>query len=39
MIRDRDSYDRNDDGFSDIRKLNSETVGFRAYYKTSPIRG
>ena len=36
MIRDRDSYDRNGDGFSDIPELNSETVGFRAYYKTSP---
>ena len=36
MIKDRDSYDRNGDGFSDIPKLNSETAGFRAYYKTSP---
>ena len=35
MVRSRDSYDRNDDGFSDIPKLNSETAGFRAYYKTS----
>lgn len=38
MIKDRDSYDRNGDGFSDIPKLNSETAGFRAYYKTRPIR-
>jgi len=36
MVKDRDPYDRNEDGFSDIPKLNSETVGFRAYYKTSP---
>ncbi len=35
MVKDRDSYDRNDDGFSDVPKLNSETVGFRAYYNTS----
>ena len=38
MIKDRDSYDRNGDGFSDIPKLNSETAGFRAYYKLRPIR-
>lgn len=37
MVKDRDKYDRNGDGFSDIPKLNSETVGFRAYYKTSPF--
>lgn len=36
MVKDRDSYDRNGDGFSDVPLLNSETVGFRAYYKTSP---
>ena len=30
-----DAYDRNGDGFSDIPSLNSETAGFRAYYKTS----
>lgn len=35
MVRDRDSYDRNGDGFSDIPKLSSETAGFRAYYKFS----
>lgn len=35
MVKNRDSYDRNDDGFSDLPKLNSETVGFRAYYNTS----
>lgn len=35
MIRDRDAYDRNGDGFSEIPTTNSETVGFRAYYKTS----
>ncbi len=36
QIKSREAYDRNDDGFSDIPKLNSETVGFRGYYKTSP---
>ena len=35
MVRDRASYDRNGDGFSDIPQLNSETAGFRAYYRTS----
>ena len=36
QLKERHAYDRNDDGFSDIPKLNSETAGFRAYYKTSP---
>lgn len=36
MVKSKDSYDRNDDGFSDSPKLNSETVGFRGYYKISP---
>lgn len=35
MLKDRDWYDRNGDGFSDIPKINSETVGFRGYYRTS----
>ena len=35
QVRDRHDYDRNLDGFTDIPKLNSETIGFRAYYKTS----
>lgn len=35
QVKDRDGYDRNDDGFSDITKLKSQTIGFRAYYKTS----
>lgn len=35
MVKHRDAYDRNNDGFSDLPKLNSETVGFRGYYKTS----
>ena len=34
MIRDREGYDRNDDGFTEIPKLESETIGFRGYYKT-----
>ena len=35
MIKDRDAYDRNDDAFTDIPKMKSETIGFRGYYKTS----
>ena len=35
QIKSRGGYDRNDDGFTDITKLRSETLGFRAYYKTS----
>lgn len=35
QVKSRGGYDRNDDGFSDITKLRSETAGFRAYYKTS----
>ena len=35
QIKGRGGYDRNDDGFTDITKLRSETAGFRAYYKTS----
>ncbi len=35
QVKDRGAYDRNDDGFSDITKLKSRTLGFRAYYKTS----
>ena len=35
MIKDRDAYDRNEDGFTDIPRLRSETAGFRGYYKTS----
>ena len=34
MIRDRQAYDRDGDGFSEIPKLNSETIGFRGYYRT-----
>ncbi|MBQ2429794.1 MAG: TonB-dependent receptor, partial [Alistipes sp.] len=35
MIKDRDAYDRNGDGFTDITRMQSETIGFRGYYKTS----
>lgn len=35
MAKDRDAHDYNNDGFSDILKMNSETLGFRGYYKTS----
>ena len=35
MVKDRDAYDRNDDGFTDITMMKSETIGFRGYYKTS----
>lgn len=35
QVKNRGGYDRNDDGFTDITNLRSETVGFRGYYKTS----
>ncbi|MDR2120979.1 MAG: TonB-dependent receptor [Tannerella sp.] len=34
MVKNRDYYDRNGDGFSDIPQIGSETAGFRAYYRT-----
>lgn len=34
-VKSKDAYDHNDDGFSDSPKLNSETIGFRGYYRTS----
>lgn len=33
--RNRQQYDRDNDGYSDIPYLNSTTVGFRSYFKTS----
>lgn len=36
MVKNRSGYDRDNDGFSEIPKVNSETVGFRGYYKISP---
>ena len=33
--RNRQHYDRDDDGFSDIPHLNSTTAGFRSFFKTS----
>ncbi|MGN0186704.1 MAG: TonB-dependent receptor domain-containing protein [Paludibacteraceae bacterium] len=33
--RNRKQYDRDNDGFSDIPKLNSTTAGFRGFFKTS----
>ncbi len=35
MIKDRKPVDYNDDGFTDILKMESQTAGFRGYYKTS----
>lgn len=35
QVKNRGGYDRNDDEFTDITNLRSETVGFRGYYKTS----
>ena len=35
MAKDRDAYDRNDDDFTDITHVKSETIGFRGYYKLS----
>ncbi|NLZ18871.1 MAG: TonB-dependent receptor [Bacteroidales bacterium] len=36
MVRRRDAYDRNADGFSDAPMLRSETLGARAFHKLSP---
>lgn len=35
MVKSRSAYDRDGDGFSEIPKLGSETIGFRGYYKLS----
>lgn len=35
MVKDRDSYDRNGDGFSEVPQLKSETIGFRGFHKLS----
>lgn len=35
MVRHRDAYDRNGDGFSDVPTLRSETLGMRSYHKFS----
>ena len=35
MAKDRDAIDYNDDGFTDVLKMESQTLGFRGYYKTS----
>ncbi len=32
-VRDRDSYDRNGDGYSELPKLQTNMVGFRGFYK------
>lgn len=34
MLKDRQPYDRNGDGFSEIPLITSETLGFRSYYRT-----
>ena len=33
MVRNREEYDRNDDGFSEMPALSSQTLGFRAFQK------
>ncbi len=35
MVKDRDAYDRNDDGFVDLTSMLARTIGFRGYYKTT----
>ena len=35
VLRQREAYDRDDDGFSEIPSLNSATLGMRSYFKTS----
>lgn len=32
-VRDRDAYDRNGDGFSELPRLESQAIGFRAFQK------
>ncbi len=34
-VRDREEYDRDGDGFSEVPILNNKTIGFRSYYRTS----
>jgi outer membrane receptor for ferrienterochelin and colicins len=34
IVKDRKAYDHNGDGFSDIPLINSETLGFKGYYRT-----
>ncbi len=33
MTRDREGYDYNGDGFTELTAINAETIGFRAYHK------
>ena len=33
MLKDRNQYDHNADGFSDIPQIHSETLGFKGYYR------
>lgn len=35
MVKDRSAFDYNKDSFTDVLKMESETIGFRGYYKTS----
>lgn len=35
MVKNRSAYDRDGDGFSEVPKIGSETIGFRGYYKLS----
>ena len=35
-LRNRDHYDANNDGFSELGVLNNTTLGFRSFYKSSP---
>lgn len=35
MVKDRDAYDRNGDGFTDLTLMEAQTIGFRGYCKTS----
>ena len=36
MMRDRDTYDSDEDGYSEMPMLKSQTIGMRAYHKFSP---
>ncbi len=34
QVRNRDSYDANGDGFSEVAEMNSSTIGMRTFFKT-----
>ena len=37
MVRNRDPYDANNDGFSEMVKIKNRSIGFNAFYKTGQL--